>query len=587
MSRLRRLPAHFAPLLVIIAFATFLAFSLVRLFQVEQDMRENVDENMLWVITQAQVASHRLDEAVNRLARGDETANPGLRFDNFVSRLELIAQGPQQRYLADLGFSDAIKEALLGMQAIEAVLEEMAPGDLTLADQVHDELAPLLLKFNHMANAVMIEEWEATGLRLDKHRESLLQAIASIVGILLSGVVMVGLLLRTLSQNTAAKRALANHRVELERQIEHRTSDLEAERARLAAAIETAPDGFAAFDTEGKLTLTNPQLAELLPYAAGPIHDQPLAAVLDTIRSQAGMDTAREATTAGTQGSSLQCDMEIPGQGWRQLTLRPTWDGGHVLRVADVTRYKQAALSLEEALQREQGVSDFYRSFAATVSHQFRTPLAVIDSGLQRLQRRGDNMPHEERHQRYERLRDAVAHMTRLVESALTVARIDGNQVSHRPDHFDLVAIVRHTCQLQEEAMGSQRIFLQPDAPSSLRVRCDRALVEQILANLLSNALKYSPPDSPVTVQLASQDGMALCRVTDQGMGIAPDDMPHLFERFFRSRRAATAPGIGLGLNIARYLARIQRGDITVSSREGAGATFCLTLPLDNRGTLP
>src|SRR5690554_2439456 len=144
MSRPYRLTAQLAPLMVIVAFATFLAFSLVRLYQVEQDMRENVNENMLWVITQAQVPSHRLDEAVNRLARGDETAAPGLRFDNFASRLELIAQGPQQRYLAALGFSDAIEQSLLGMQAIEAVLEEIAPGDLDLADLVHDELAPLL-----------------------------------------------------------------------------------------------------------------------------------------------------------------------------------------------------------------------------------------------------------------------------------------------------------------------------------------------------------------------------------------------------------------------------------------------------------
>ncbi|EWH03985.1 hypothetical protein [Halomonas sp. BC04] len=102
------MPAYLAPLIVILAFVAFLSFSLVRLYQVEQDMRSNVSDNMLWVITQAQVASHRLDEAVNRRVLGDEAARPGLRFDVFTSRLVLLDEGPQQRYLERLGFAGDI-----------------------------------------------------------------------------------------------------------------------------------------------------------------------------------------------------------------------------------------------------------------------------------------------------------------------------------------------------------------------------------------------------------------------------------------------------------------------------------------------
>ncbi len=581
MPLTRRMPAYVAPLLVILAFAAFLTFSLVRLFQVEQDMRSNVSDNMLWVITQAQVASHRLDEAVNRRVLGDVAARPGLRFDVFTSRLVLLDEGPQQRYLERLGFAGDITTAFEQLHAIEPMLESLQPGALGYADRIHGKLKPVMIQLNRIANAVMIEEWEATGERLDEHRSSTLQVIASVVGIMLSGLVLVGLLLSALRQRTSAQRALATHRNELEDQVERRTRDLSSERKRLAAAIETAPDGFAAFDTRGRLALANPQLAELLPISATSLqHGRSLDSILRDIRGLTRPEETQCDTLGTALNGSLQCDLEILGQGWRQMMIRQTDDGGHVLRVADITRYKQAALSLENALRREQGVSDFYRSFAATVSHQFRTPLAVIDSGLQRLLRRGEQMTPQDRQERYARLRDAVAHMTRLVESALTAARLDGGQVEAETTPCDLVAITQQVCQLQEEAAGSRRISLESTAPSPLLVICDQALVEQILANLVSNALKYSAPDAPITVRLDRNGEHAICSVQDRGIGIPEADMPQVFERFFRAQNVAAMPGIGLGLNIARHLARFQHGDITVGSRQGVGTTFTLTLPL-------
>ncbi|EWH03986.1 PAS domain-containing sensor histidine kinase [Halomonas sp. BC04] len=474
------------------------------------------------------------------------------------------------------------------MNAIEPLLENLAPGNLEAADRIHGKLKPVMMQLNRIANAVMIEEWEATGERLDEHRSSTLQVIASVVGIMLSGLVLVGLLLSALRQRASAQRALATHRNELEDQVERRTRDLSSERKRLAAAIETAPDGFAAFDTQGRLALANPQLAELLPMSTASLQlGRPLASIIQDIRGLTRPEETQCDTLGTDQNGSLQCDLEIQGQGWRQMMIRQTDDGGHVLRVADITRYKQAALSLENALRREQGVSDFYRSFAATVSHQFRTPLAVIDSGLQRLLRRGEQMTPQDRQERYTRLRDAVAHMTRLVESALTAARLDGGQVEAEAAPCDLASITQQVCQLQEEAAGTRRITLESTASSPLLVICDRALVEQILANLVSNALKYSAPDAPITVRLDRNGEHASCSVQDRGIGIPEADMPQLFERFFRAQNVAAMPGIGLGLNIARHLARFQHGDITVDSRLGVGTTFTLTLPLAAEGAEP
>ncbi|MDZ7853270.1 MAG: sensor histidine kinase [Halomonas sp.] len=116
---------------------------------------------------------------------------------------------------------------------------------------------------------------------------------------------------------------------------------------------------------------------------------------------------------------------------------------------------------------------------------------------------------------------------------------------------------------------------------------CDRALTEQVLANLVSNALKYSPAGQPVRITTAQEEGQAVCRVADGGPGIPSAEQARLFERFFRGSNAAGTDGIGLGLNIARHLARIQQGDLEVRSAPGEGSVFILRLPAANQEEWP
>lgn len=573
-----RRPAYVLPGLAILAFATFLGFALFRLFLVEQDMRDNVDENMLWVTAQAQVASHRFDQAISRQALGQGHDDPDLRFDVLFSRLMLMDDGPQRRYLSQAGLEASLDSALAHLEAIDTLMTELR-GDSDRVMAIQGELDPLMTGLNRLATGVMKEEWEVTGARLDTYRASLVQVIASVVGILICGLLLISLLIHALRQRRSAQRALMAARDHLEDKVADRTRELETERRRVVTAIDTAPDGFAAFDGAGQLLLTNPKLNELLPLPTEPARaPRTLDALLTLIRRQARSEEHDTGRSSPGPDGAMQCDLELAEHGWRQLTIRPTGEGGSILRVADITRYKAAAGALERALQRERGVSEFYRSFAAMVSHQFRTPLAVIDSGLQRLIRRHDAMEPARRLARYHQLREAVAQMTRLVESSLTAARLDGAQVEARPERCNLTDLVEQACRLQNEAQGESRIRVS--APTSpLFAWCDRSLVEQILANLLSNALKYSPATEPVDVRLGATASRLYCRVEDRGIGIPADELPRLFERFFRSRSAREVSGIGLGLNIARHLARLQNGDVTVSSEEGEGTIFTLWLP--------
>lgn len=470
MARLRAVPAYAISSVVIVALAAFLAFALVRLFQVEQAMRVNVDENMLWVATQAQVASHRLDQAIHRRALGDSDADPELRLDILTSRLTLMDDGPQRRYLTAEGLETLLDDALAQLQSLQDGIAAENGDDRLATERLTPHLNALMGRLNRIANRVMMAEWESTGARLDTYRNSLEQVIAAIVGIGTSGLVLVMLLVSTLRQRRAAQRALTVHRDHLEEEVE--------------------------------------------------LH---------------------------------------------------------------IHRYRQAAEALAQALDRERGVSEFYRSFAAMVSHQFRTPLAVIDSGLQRLQRRHQAFTPAQRSDRYTRLREAVAQMTRLVEASLTAARLDGKQVEPHLGHHSLSRLVDHQCRLQSEATGTRRLQVQHGTPEPW-TWCDRALTEQVLANLVGNALKYSPEDRTVLITTAQEGDRVVCRVTDSGPGIPADEQAQLFERFFRGRNAAGTDGTGLGLNIARHLARLQHGDLTLASVPGEGTCFSLWLPAAEPG---
>ncbi len=231
MTRLK-FPRYLLPGLAIFTLVAFLVVTLFRLFQLEQAMRAHVDENMLWVVTQAQVAGHRLSDNVLFFMQGDPGADPALRFDILVSRMALLNDGPQRRYLTEMGFGGALDEALVHLDDIEVALHGLL-NPPTASPPVHIFLDPLMIRLNQIANAVMVEEWEIVGSRLDIYRHNMLQVIGLIVGILLSGLVLVFLMIEALHQQHKAQTALALHRDKLGQLVKTRTRDLEAERQRV------------------------------------------------------------------------------------------------------------------------------------------------------------------------------------------------------------------------------------------------------------------------------------------------------------------------------------------------------------------
>jgi signal transduction histidine kinase len=165
----------------------------------------------------------------------------------------------------------------------------------------------------------------------------------------------------------------------------------------------------------------------------------------------------------------------------------------------------------------------------------------------------------------------------------LDVSRIEAGRLLLNYEHFDLTALVQEVVTNLRPSTEAHRFAIE--AEPGIEIEADATRVEQVLINLISNAVTYSPEGGEVAVRVWQEGGAAKIAVRDTGVGIAPDELPHLFERFYRAPRAGVmrSGGMGLGLYISNEIVHRHGGTITVKSNEGVGSTFTVTLPLTGK----
>jgi signal transduction histidine kinase len=232
------------------------------------------------------------------------------------------------------------------------------------------------------------------------------------------------------------------------------------------------------------------------------------------------------------------------------------------------------------ALDRERELSELKSSFIAMVTHEFRTPLGVIISSTDILNRYLDRLTATERTANFDAIHSSVRRMAGMMEDVMLLGRFEGGRFECRPDDLLLSAWCRRLVDEMYSATGGRcPIELQLDLPDPM-VRADEKLLRHILTNLISNAVKYSPMGSPVQVRINQQQSDAVFEVADQGRGIPTADQQRIFEAFHRARNVGQIPGTGLGLVIVKRGVDLHGGKISVTSAEGQGTAFVVRLPL-------
>lgn len=225
------------------------------------------------------------------------------------------------------------------------------------------------------------------------------------------------------------------------------------------------------------------------------------------------------------------------------------------------------------------------RDFVANVSHDLRTPIAALRALVETLLdgALADPMVAQDF---LRRIATEVDHLARLVDQLLELTKAESGQLQLARVPTDLVELARATLRRFEPRAATRGIvFALEAAPDLPPVPCDPDRIGQVLANLLDNALKFTPPGGRVTVEIAADDERAIVRVRDTGPGIPADELDRVFERFFKGDRARTTTGSGLGLAIVKHLVQLHGGTVWAESPPGSGAIVGFTLPRERKST--
>jgi two-component system, OmpR family, phosphate regulon sensor histidine kinase PhoR len=231
-----------------------------------------------------------------------------------------------------------------------------------------------------------------------------------------------------------------------------------------------------------------------------------------------------------------------------------------------------------QAHRRSAQLAEMQTDFVAHVSHQLKTPLSLLSAATETLQL--DRIRSPERLAEYlGTIRAEAARLSMLVQRVLEFSRLEQDRSFER-EHVDFGALTRETVEAFARGLANQhfKFTVEIEGPGPY-VHVDPAAMEQVLANLLDNAVKYSDTIKEITVRVHGDRHSAVVEIADRGVGVAAADQSRVFDRFYRGSGALHRPGFGLGLPIVRDLVHAHGGRVDLTSVQGAGSTFRVTLP--------
>ena len=348
--------------------------------------------------------------------------------------------------------------------------------------------------------------------------------------------------------------ATALHR--MTEQLANRLDAMEADDQLMTAVLESLEEGVLAIDERGTVMRINQRARTLLGVTT------PLPFGREVLPREATLRTAIDQAVAGTGTAPAELSLH---ERTMAVASRPLVTGGGVVTLLDLTVLRRL-----ETIRRD---------FVANVSHELKTPLTAVSGYAETLL--DDGIPPEQRRRFVETIRDNATRMQRIVDDLLDLSRIESGGWRPAARSIDVAGLVSDVYVALQPAAAAKGLALVADiAPDAARINADPTAFRQIVTNLVENAIRYTPAGS-VTLSTRCSDGGTWLEVRDTGIGIAPEHLPRIFERFYRvdAGRSREQGGTGLGLAIVRHLADAHGGRVEATSAIGKGTTVSVLFP--------
>lgn len=351
---------------------------------------------------------------------------------------------------------------------------------------------------------------------------------------------------------------------ELAERFDEQLDDFKEERAKLSSVLHHMTDAVLLVNSDGKVILINPSAERIFNISTAEALGKTL---VEVARLHQFVDVWKSSLTRGRQ--ELITVETPPDRLYIQCIATPMAEslpGTTLLVFQDLTRIHKL-----EVVRRD---------FVSNVSHELRTPLASLKAVNETLQAGALSDPPAAK-RFLEQMEKEIDDMTQLVQELLELSRIESGQTPFNRQAVDprqLLSDVVERMEIQAERAG---VKLSVDSPEGLpSVYADRERIEQVIINLLHNAVKFTPAGGEIIASAKSEGGWILFSVKDTGVGISPEALPRIFERFYKADQSRSGGGTGLGLSIARHTVEAHGGKIWVESIPGEGSTFTFSLPL-------
>jgi PAS domain S-box-containing protein len=358
-----------------------------------------------------------------------------------------------------------------------------------------------------------------------------------------------------------------------------------ASEQRYRSLVETMRGGLAAFDTNQRYTFVNERFSELLGYPPEEIIGRLPTDFVD----EAGRAETERQLKLRRRGEASSYETAAKRSDGTRIPLlvssSPLIDSegqfvGSLVVATDISVQKQAEQALREALDKEKELGELKTRFVSMASHEFRTPLATILALVETLSAYRQRMTEEQVEQRFDKIKEQVDHLKDIMDDVLLLARMQSRRVEFHPVRSNLDALCRS---ILDEFQSRPDVKHHIDYHSGAAVReimLDQKLMRQIISNLVSNAIKYSPDANSIRLSLDATDSEMILQVSDQGIGIPEADLPYLFEPFHRAANVGAISGTGLGLVVTKESVDLHHGSIEVQSQVGVGTTFTIRIPI-------
>ena len=340
--------------------------------------------------------------------------------------------------------------------------------------------------------------------------------------------------------------------------FDFRLSSSDKERAKLSAILDQLTDAVLIADADGRVQFSNPAAEKLFGASlAG-------RSVVEAIRHHQLADAWRRCRETGEPQTE---SVEVPaGKHFLQLIVVPDRDtrGGTLLLVQDLTRVRKL-----ETVRRD---------FISNLSHELRTPLASLKALTETLQ--GGALADEEAGPRFlSRIHTEVDALSQMSQELLDLSKIESGQIALVLRKVDPLAVLKSAAERMHHQAERAGVELTVETADSPNVQADAARLEQVLVNLIHNAVKFTRRGGSVKLSASVDGESVIFSVRDTGFGIPSDDLPRIFERFYRVEKSRAGSGTGLGLSISKHIVEAHGGKIWAESEEGKGSVFYFEIP--------